>query len=113
MIPAKYFVGTRPVVKVFPCGREICAKSTQGKAEYRFRTIAMAERQDWRCALCGLPMGETTASFDHEAGRGSGGGKRDDRIEVDGVWQNGAVHVLCNGAKGSQRIPYIILQGEA
>ena len=46
-------------------------------------------------------------SFEHESGKGSGGGKRDDRIEVEGRWQNGASHyAFCNNWKGSRRIDY-------
>jgi hypothetical protein len=50
------------------------------------------------------------ATFDHAAGRGLGGFKRDDRIEVDGHWQNAAVCWSCNGFKGSRRTPYLIEQ---
>jgi len=42
-------------------------------------------------------------TFDHEAGRGFGGGFRDDSLfHVDGTWRNAAVHFLCNGQKGSR-----------
>jgi hypothetical protein len=46
------------------------------------------------------------ATFDHEDGRGSGGGKRDDRIIKDGRYYNGAAHLACNLWKGSRRIDY-------
>jgi hypothetical protein len=37
-----------------------------------------------------------------------GGGKRDDRIVVDGELQNAAVHGLCNSDRGSKRTPYLM-----
>jgi hypothetical protein len=46
-------------------------------------------------------------TFDHEAGRGMGGAKRDDRIEVDGKRKNAAVHFGCNAAKGSRKVHYV------
>ena len=94
-------------------GREICSKAPKGRDEYRRRTIAMGHRQRWLCALCGLHMSRETLSFDHEHGRGMGGAKRDDRIEVGGRWQNAAVHILCNGEKGSRKVPYVIMQDNA
>jgi hypothetical protein len=75
--------------------------------------MAMARRQRGRCALCGHLMDEGTPTFDHENGRGMGGAKRDDRIEVKGRWQNAAVHYLCNGDKGSRKVPYVITQDNA
>ena len=68
----------------------------------------MAERQGWLCGLCRLTMSGFDVTFDHESGRGMGGGKRDDRIDVDGKRQNAAVHFSCNAAKGSRRIAYLI-----
>lgn len=90
-------------------GNEVCTNSVAGKREYNRRTLAMAERQDWLCAICGCRMFDNI-TFDHEKGRGMGGGKRDDRIEIDGKWHNAAVHWLCNGDKGSRRVAYIIVQ---
>ena len=99
------------VVKVYPGGREVCGKTALGKAEYRRRTLSMAERQGWRCGLCGLRMTESTATFDHEFGRGMGGARRDDRIFSDnGNWINAAVHMLCNGIKGSRAVSYVVTQ---
>jgi hypothetical protein len=46
------------------------------------------------------------ATFEHEAGRGHGGGHRDDRIIVNGKNINGAAHRSCNGQKASRRINY-------
>ena len=89
-------------------GREVCIDTPMGRQVYKFRTNIMAERQKWKCALCGLLMTEETVSFDHEDGRGHGGALRDDRVEVDGVRINAAVHVLCNAKKGSQRVPYLL-----
>jgi hypothetical protein len=42
--------------------------------------------------------------FDHQAGRGSGGGNRDDRIlDENGNWMNAALCTKCNTKKGSKR----------
>lgn len=94
-------------------GREICASNTMGRVEYKLRIIAMLKRQKGRCCLKGFaPMcpgylAESEATFEHEHGRGMGGGKRDDRISLpDGTWINGAAHLLCNAWKGSRHIDY-------
>lgn len=71
----------------------------EGWRKYKHRTWEMNDRQNDLCAICGLWMARPT--FDHEAGRGAG--KRDDRIEAGGHWQNAAVHEHCNGLKGSKR----------
>ena len=101
----------KPAVKVFRDGREVCNLETkEGKEEYDRRKRAMWERQNKRCCLEGKCPGcpgrlrWEDASFEHEAGRG--GGKRDDRILVDGKWQNGVCHHWCNRWKGSRRIEY-------
>lgn len=96
-------------VRVYRGGREICADTPAGRAEYRARTAAMAERQNGLCALCGLWMGDDV-TFDHERSRGMAGGFREDRIEIAGRWVNAAVHFRCNGNKGSRRVPYVIVQ---
>lgn len=94
----------------YPSGREVCKdEKPAGRNEYRGRTLAMVQRQGWICALCGATMG-FDASFDHEHGRGMGGAKRDDRIEIEGQWQNAAVHIRCNTEKGSRYVPYVITQ---
>jgi hypothetical protein len=101
-------------VRVYPSGREICNKlSVEGKREYRRRTLKMLVRQAGRCCLEGYAPGcpgnlsPREATFEHERGRGLGGGKRDDRTELpDGTWINGAAHELCNGWKGSRCIDY-------
>jgi hypothetical protein len=78
-----------------------------GKQGYYNRTILMLERQGMTCAICGRSLHYIWAEFDHEAGRGSGGGHRDDRIEVDGLWQNAALCRGCNSEKGSKRYHWI------
>ena len=99
----------------FPDGREICdIKGKTGSDEYQRRKGAMFERQGRRCALqitniCKQRGGrwpKDEVTYDHANGRG--GGKQDDRIEVDGKPQNAAVCWWCNGAKGSRRMPYLI-----
>ncbi len=54
----------------------------------------MWERDKGLCCLCGQPIYDSRATFEHKNGRG--GGKRDDRIEFNGV-----AHWLGNGMKGS------------
>jgi len=100
----------------YPDGREECeTKSKKGREEYARRTRDMWERQHHMCRLqisdqCKAKRGRlliTEAEFDHEDGRGMGGSHRDDRIEVNGKPQNGAVCHWCNTLKGSRRIPYL------
>lgn len=99
----------RPALKVHTDGREVCDLDHKaGKKLYLERTHAMAERQNWRCGLCGKTLYGWKISFDHEHGRGMGGAKRDDRIEVDGVRHNAAVHIHCNNEKGSRMVPYVV-----
>ena len=98
---------TLSAMRVMKDGREIARKTALGRAEYRRRTIAMAERQAWRCGLCGLAMTPETATFDHQWGRGMGGARRDDRILLDGRRFNAAVHYICNGMKGSRVQEYV------
>jgi hypothetical protein len=96
--------------KTYRDGREACLKSYMGRREYKARTLTMAERQMWLCGLCGLPMSYQDVTFDHEFGRGMGGARRDDRIEIGGRWVNAAVHLLCNSKKGSSAAVYVIEQ---
>lgn len=91
-----------------PGGREVCAKTPKGRREYKRRVEAMWERQECRCALCGKYLRLDEATFDHQDGRGMGGARRDDRIEVNGVPLNAAVHGLCNAQKGSRCVSYLI-----
>jgi hypothetical protein len=100
-------------VKVFRDGREVCNQLTRaGRDEYERRKRVMWERQGKRCCLEGLVDGcpgklnWEDAAFEHEAGRGHGGGKRDDRIEINGKPTNGVAHWTCNGKKGSKRMDY-------
>jgi hypothetical protein len=93
----------REAVHVFPDGRETCSESGAGLKEYRDRLLLMCDRQGWLCRVCGESMALTGASFDHEDGRGMNGSHRDDRIVKDGKPYNGAVHLKCNGEKGSKR----------
>lgn len=90
-------------------GKEVCLRTREGRREYDLRLEAMDERQGHRCAMCGKFMFLPT--FDHENGRGAG--KQDDRIEVDGRWQNAALHLHCNQQKGSKRTTYLITQDRA
>lgn len=108
MIP-KYFKREKPAVKIFSDGREVCVtKTPAGKKEYRIRTMLMYERQGGLCAICRRPMDWLDMTFEHEAGRGHGGGHRDDRIfNEDGSWKNAAAHSLCNGLKSSRRFHWI------
>jgi hypothetical protein len=91
-------------------GREVCEHNG---IEYKMRIIAMVKRQRGLCCLyghsphCPGHISEAEATFEHEDGRGMGGGRRDDRIVLpDGRWINGAAHALCNQWKGSRRIDY-------
>lgn len=100
-------------VMIYADGREKCLMHTGGgrKAYYR-RIDMMADRQDNVCCLYGHIEGcpgsliGHTPTFEHEDGRGMGGAKRDDRIEKEGRWYNGAAHWQCNNAKGSRFINY-------
>ena len=93
-------------VRTFSCGRQEClTKTASGGREYKRRLGVMIQRQLGRCAMC-RKVRELT--FDHEAGRGSGGGHRDDRIwQEDGQQKNAALCVECNGLKGSKRYSWI------
>ena len=100
-------------VRVYPDGREVCSNTFHGRQEYRRRVLAMLERQVGRCCLeayapmCPGSLSENGATFEHEGGRGAGGGKRDDRVSLpDGTWINGASHYLCNTWKSSRFIDY-------
>jgi hypothetical protein len=95
-----------PAVKIESDDREICnLKVKAGRDEYRRRRDAMYERQNGRCGLCGLWVHPLVATFEHVAGRGSGGSRRDDRIEIDGRPYNMMTCFMCNSRKGSKRLP--------
>ena len=94
-------------VRVYRDGREVCNLQTKaGRSEYRFRIEQMLLRKKHLCCLCHKPLRLEEATFEHQDGRGMGGGHRDDRIEVDGKPINGAAHGWCNSAKGSRRMNY-------
>jgi hypothetical protein len=90
----------KELVKVYSGGREVCKIP-----EYWRRREQMCEWQGQKCAICLLPR--VPLCFDHEAGRGLGGGHRDDRIIVNGLRQNAALCIPCNSEKGSKRYAWI------
>lgn len=92
-------------VRIYDDGREVCdVGSMSGHCEYRSRVSLMVTRQDFRCCICLQPFKVyELPTFEHENGRG--GGKQDDRIEIDGVLVNGASHEICNSQRGSKRAP--------
>lgn len=107
MLPCyqKEFKRKREPVQIMRNGREVCNLDTcYGRRDYKRRVKAMWERQHGWCAICGDPLRLEEATYDHDNGRGLGGGHRDDRIEVNGVPQNTAVHLMCNVRKGSVRL---------
>ena len=94
-------------------GREVCDLRTKaGRDEYERRKRQMWQRQRRRCCLelrvkgCPGILRWADASFEHEDGRGMGGGHRDDRTEKDGKPYNGVAHAWCNVLKGSTRVNY-------
>jgi hypothetical protein len=87
-----------------PGGREVCSKTPLGQREYRSRTETMWHRQKGICSICLNPMRIDEATYEHEDGRGMGGGHRDDRVVIDGKQHNSACHGLCNVKKGSVRL---------
>ena len=94
-------------VLVHPDGREFCRRAVKaGKAEYKRRIAEMWTRQNGLCCLCDRPLTLDEATFEHQDGRGMGGSHQDDRIEINGLWYNGAAHYSCNYEKGSRHIDY-------
>lgn len=67
------------------------------------------QRQDGKCAICGEPFTwRNPSTFDHQSGRGMGGGIRQDAIfDAEGNWINAAVHLYCNTAKGSRKYHWL------
>lgn len=109
----------QPAVRVMRDGREICNLLTKsGRDEYDHRKFAMRTRQNNRCCLEGIIpdcpgfLAKADTTFEHQDGRGSDGGHRDDRIErpdpKTGEMRpyNGAAHWVCNSKKASVRINY-------
>lgn len=111
-------------VRKFAGDREVCNLLTKaGRDIYMDRIRQMWERQGRRCYLeslvaeCPGRLSIREATFDHDEGRGMGGGCQDDRIEVpDGrggmVPVNGAAHALCNSLKGSVRLSRLLEYGD-
>jgi hypothetical protein len=104
---------TIPTVHVYADGREECNYLVAGRAEYGRRITLMLDRQNGICCLhghapmCPGQLRRQGATFEHQHGRGHGGGKHDDRTELpDGTWVNGAAHWECNNWKGSRYIDY-------
>ncbi len=104
----------KPAVRVFRDGREWCnLLNKEGREEYARRIRVMWERQGKRCCLeywvpgCSGRLALADAVFEHQEARGMGGGRRDDRIEIDGKPYNGAAHAWCNSKKGSTRMDYL------
>lgn len=96
----------KPAVKKIG-DREICNLETrEGREIYAERTSQMASRQRFRCAICKHP--QLGMQFDHESGRGHGGGHRNDAItNAEGEWINAALCSNCNQWKGSKRYKWI------
>ena len=104
---------TGPSMRVMKDGREVISLLTKaGRDLYMGRVRAMWLRQGKRCCLEGRVTGcpgalrLADAVFEHQDGRGMGGGHRDDRIVKDGKPYNGAAHAWCNSKKGSVRMDY-------
>lgn len=102
-------------VRTYRDGREVIRTSTRaGRTLYKLRTRIMWERQGGMCGLqiskkCMKKLPLRLAKFDHADGRGlggssGGGGKRDDRIVIDGKPANCAACFYCNAEKGSRRL---------
>jgi 5-methylcytosine-specific restriction endonuclease McrA len=86
-------------VRVMKDSREICSKTSSGRAEYSRRREDAWDRDRGLCCLCGrfVPLEEATA--EHIESRGLGGAKRDDRIP------NLAIsHWFGNNARGSMSL---------
>lgn len=86
-------------------GREVCQDTAEGRREYARRRFIAAYLQNDMCGICGKPMRLEDMETDHIKPRGMGGARRDDRQE-----NLQAVHTVCNGQKGSRRMPYVITQ---
>lgn len=78
--------------------------TAEGKRRYDENRYKMEVRQGFQCAICERIAG-SMMDFDHETSRG--GGKQDDRIEVDGHWKNAALCRRCNTEKGSKRYHWL------
>jgi hypothetical protein len=112
-------VKKKPVaIRVFKDGREVCNLNIkEGRDTYMQRIRDMRDRQGKVCCLYGVIqecpgfLALKDATFEHQDGKGHGGGHRDDRImrpDKKGVLRpyNGAAHYKCNALKASRRLPY-------
>lgn len=89
----------KPMMKVFPDGREVLDLTTKaGSDEYQRRKRVAWEEQGKLCSICHLRLNWADSTVDHKVPRGMGGGKRDDRQP-----NIAAAHAVCNAKKGSQR----------
>lgn len=97
----RYTVMLDGAVRVYPDGREVCNDHTvAGLKEYKRRIVAMVERQNSKCCLCGKKLHPNAATFEHQRRRGMHAAFRDDRITKNGQDWNGAAHWVCNGERG-------------
>ena len=107
------------VVRVMKDGREVVNLLCKaGRDEYARRVRVMWERQGKQCCLSGViewcpgRLALADACYEHQDGRGQGGGHRDDRIERPDPKTgeirpyNGVAHWVCNSKKASIRIDY-------
>jgi hypothetical protein len=95
----------REPIKTLRDGRQVCdLKTASGLREYKRRTEFMWLRQEGICSICIEPLRLDEATFEHDDGRGHGGGHRDDRTEINGEPYNHAVHGFCNVRKASVRL---------
>ncbi len=98
-VPSKHLTEIPGVLR-YPDGREECMDNAAGNREYKDRTVRMTIRQGFRCAGCEAKL-VGLLTFGHQCSRG--GGRREDRIEIDEKWHNAALCGKCNSSQGSQR----------
>lgn len=89
-------------------GREVCTKDRAGKLEYKRRVEIMWRRQKGVCGLrisplCPVNISLEQATFDHQDGRGMGGSRRNDAVEIDGKPYNCVACLWCNQLQGSPK----------
>lgn len=98
-------------IRVMRDGREICNMNcAEGRRIYADRVRQMWERQGRKCGLQISPQCKAKkgylhikeAQFDHEIPRG--GGRRDDRIQINGKNVSHAVCGFCNCLRGSRKL---------
>jgi hypothetical protein len=82
-------------------------KTKEGRRMYKDLLYEMEVRQNFKCAICERTAG-SRMEFDHQDGRGSGGGNRTDAIiDEKGGWINAALCSNCNTLKGSKRYKWV------